>query len=287
MTALRERMLQDLRVRALSSSTQRCYLRQVAAFAHHFGRSPDLLGPEEVRTYLLHLVDVTDVSRSTFVQAVCALRFLYFVTLGRDWAPRFLPFPKKLKRLPVVLSPEEVARFFAAVGDLRHRAILATAYAGGLRLSEVLHLRAPDIDSSRMLIRVEQGKGAKDRFVMLSPKLLDLLRLYWREYRPAGPWLFPGRWNDRPLTRASVAGACRRARIASGLDKRVSTHTLRHCFATHLLEAGSDIRTIQMLLGHKSLQTTSQYTHISTKALRAVPSPLDSLPAITTQTAAG
>lgn len=278
MTPLRRRMLEDMRVRELTQNTQRAYIHQVEAFAAHFGRSPEQLGPEEVRAWQVHLVEVRKVSRSSLVQAVCALRFLYNVSLGREWPLRFIPFPRQPRRLPVVLAPAEVSRFLDAVEGIRHRAILMTAYAGGLRISEVVHLRPADIDSQRMLIRVEQGKGRKDRFVMLSPQLLAILREYWRRTRPTGPWLFPGRSPERPLTRAAVAHACRRASEAAAMPKRVSAHTLRHSFATHLLEAGADIRTIQILLGHRSLQTTSRYTHVSGRTLRQTASPLDSLP---------
>ncbi len=215
-------------------------------------------------------------------QALCALRFLYNVTLGKDWIVKSIVCPKQEKKLPVVLSPAEVCQFFQAITNLKHRAILMTAYAAGLRVSEVVALRVEDIDSKRMVIRVRQDKGRKDRYVMLSPRLLDLLREYWkaRRRRPelrSSPWLFPGQNPDRPMTSKPVHDACRTVRESSGLSKRVTVHTLRHSFATHLLEAGTDIRTIQVLLGHRSIKTTALYNHVSTAKLEATHSPLDRL----------
>jgi site-specific recombinase XerD len=206
---------------------------------------------------------------------VCALRFFYHVTLGKDWAIKHIVFPKREKKLPVVLSLTEVSKFLKDIRNLKHRAILMTAYSAGLRVSEVVRLRVDDIDSQRMVIRIQQGKGHKDRYVMLSPHLLAFLRKYFKVVRPT-TWLFPGRRRDRPISRGTVAWACGNAGVDSGLNKRVSVRTLRHTFATHLLEAGVDVRTIQMLLGHRSLQTTARYTHVSSKAVCATASPLDS-----------
>jgi site-specific recombinase XerD len=270
-------MLEDMQVRNLAPKTQRTYVARVAHFAGHFGRSPELLGPAEIRTYQVYLIQEKQVSWSAFNQSVCALRFLYRHTLGKDWAVEHIPFPRQAKTLPVVLSLAEVAQFFAALRNLKHRAILMTAYAAGLRLSEVTALRVPDIDSQRMVILVCQGKGRKDRYVMLSPRLLAVLREYWRAVRPTD-WLFPGRSPDRPISASAVQRACQAARRASGLGKAVTARALRHSFATHLLERGTDVRTIQVLLGHRSLQTTARYTHVSTRTVCATPSPLDRLP---------
>ncbi|MBA3440428.1 MAG: tyrosine-type recombinase/integrase [Pyrinomonadaceae bacterium] len=276
MTPLRQRMIEDMQIRNLSPKTQRNYLDQVAKFAQFFGKSPSLLGPEEIRTYQVYLVQEKQVAWSVLNQAVCALRFFYRITLGKDWAIQRIPAPKTEKKLPVVLSADEVARFFAAIPSLKHRAILMTAYAAGLRVSEVTNLQVADIDSQRMVIRVRQGKGRKDRYVMLSPHLLTLLRTYWKVRRPTS-WLFPGRNQGRPISVRMVQIACQQARVEAGLSKQVTVRALRHSFATHLLEAGTDVRTIQILLGHRSLQTTARYMHVSTSTIRAAASPLDAL----------
>jgi site-specific recombinase XerD len=269
-------MTQDMQLRNFAPGTLTVYVNCVARFARHFGKSPELLGPDDVRAYLLHLIEQRRSSWSYYNQNLQALRFLYNVTLGRDWVLKHIACPKRPRRLPVVLGPDELCRFFAAVGSLKHRTILMTAYAAGLRVSEVAGLRLDDIDSQRMVIRVRQGKGSRDRYVMLSPRLLDQLRVYWKADRPR-TWLFPGLDPDRPITAAAVIKACRRARRASGLEKAVTVHTLRHSFATHLLEAGTDLRTIQVLLGHHSPRTTAVYTHVSPAAVRATISPLDRL----------
>jgi len=276
MTPLRQRMIEDMTLRNLSPHTIRAYVDRVAVFAKHFGKSPEHLGPAEVRAYLLFLVEERHVSWGYYGQAICALRFLYRVTLGKDWVVEDVVTPKKEKKLPVVLSPGEVARFFEAVSFPKHRAILMTAYAAGLRVSEVVNLRVDDIDSRRMVLHIRQGKGRKDRDVMLSPRLLTVLREYWRAARPT-PFLFPGDVPDRPLTTRTVQQACRNARAVAGLGKQVTVHTLRHSFATHLLEGGTDLRTIQLLLGHRSLGTTAVYTHVSAATLGATQSPLDRL----------
>ena len=276
MTPLRRRMIEDMRLRNLADRTIATYVDRVAAFARHFGTSPEHLGPDHIRAYLLHLVE-QKASRARFNQTRSALRFLYRTTLKRPWVDDGVVFTKTPRKLPVVLSPEEVAQFFAVVGDLKHRAILMTAYAAGLRVSEVVGLRVEDIDSRRMVIRVRQGKGRKDREVMLSPRLLDILRRYWLTTQPRG-YLFPGRDPDRPISASAVQRACKAARRKSGLKKRISPHSLRHSFATHLLEAGTDRRTIQILLGHNHLSTTARYTHVSTARLHATPSPLDRIP---------
>ncbi len=277
MTPLRERMIGDMQIRNLAPSTQEYYVRQVAHFAQYFKRSPDLLGPEEIRDYQLHLLRVRQASSSLLTQTVAALRFVYGTTLQVPWPIEAIPYPKRVRKLPVMPGREEVAQFLQAATNLKYRAMLTSIYACGLRVSEVTHLRIQDIDSRRMLIHVQQGKGRKDRIVPLSERLLDLLREYWTVYRPEG-WLFPGPWSDRPITASSVRNACYKICRDAGLKKKLSPHSLRHAFATHLLEDGTDLRTVQLLLGHRSLSTTSLYTHVSTQQLRAVRSPLDSLP---------
>ena len=276
MTPLRQRMIEDMKLRNYAPLTIKAYVLRVAAFAKHFGKSPERLRAADVRAYLLHLVQEKHVSWSYYDQALAALRFLYRTTLGKKWVLDDLVSPRKQRKLPVVLSPDEVAQFFEAIDSLKYRAILMTAYAAGLRVSEVVSLRVDDIDSRQMLIRIRQAKGQKDRYVMLSPRLLAILREYWRAARPT-QFLFPGNAPDRPITPRTVQRACRDAQEAAGLGKRVRVHTLRHSFATHLLEAGTNIRVIQILLGHRSLRTTAVYTHVSTAALEATQSPLDRL----------
>jgi integrase/recombinase XerD len=278
MTPLRRRMLEDMGIRNLAENTQLSYLQQISAYARHFGRSPEELGPEDVRTYQVHLVEVRKLSPGSVGIATSALRFLYKVTLKRDWAPQDIPMPKKPFRLPVILSREEVMRLLECVESLKHRTILTTAYAAGLRLSEATHLRITDLDSQRMVLRVEQGKARKDRYVMLSPRLLEALRSYWKVARPR-TWLFPGDLPDQPITKGAVEAACQKAHRASGLTKPITPHSLRHAFATHLLEAGTDVRTIQLLLGHRSLATTSRYLKVATSTVCATASPFDWLPA--------
>jgi integrase/recombinase XerD len=255
MTALRQRMLEDMRVRNLSPHTQSSYVLQVSLFARHFGRSPEILGPEEIRTYQVYLTDEKKLSPASIAVAVAALRCLYKVTLKKAWAfEEVLPAPKPPHKLPVVLSSAEVRHFLGCVDDIKHPAILTTCYAAGLRVSEAVHLKVGAIDSRRMVIRVDQGK---DRYVMLSPSLLETLRAYWPAVH-ARDWLFPGDLSGRPITRDAVGNACRKAHRLSGLTKPVTPHSLRHAFAVHLLEAGTDVRTIQLLLGHRSLATTAQ-----------------------------
>ena len=274
---VRQRMFEDMQLRNLSVPTQKQYVRRVEAMALQTGQTPDVLGPEQVRTYLVHLVQERGVSSSHLNVTICALRFLYEITLGRRWAVPTLPFAKREKRLPVVLSPEQVAQFLKAVTSVKYRAMFMTMYAAGLRISELRHLRVSDIDSSRGVIRVEQGKGRKDRYVMLSPKLLDVLRDYWGRARPSH-WLFPGHKPGQPISDTSIRAVCTEARRAAGLTKPVTPHTLRHCFATHLLEADVDLRTIQLLLGHRSLATTARYLHVAVPKIHETASPLDALP---------
>ena len=276
MTPLRRRMIEDMRVRNLSPNTQRLYIDGVARFARYFGKSPELLGPEDVRTYQVYLIHQKHASSSALQQAVCALRFLYRNTLGKEWALPYIPVPKREKKLPVVLSQEEVSRFLDHLPNLKHRALIMTAYATGMRVSEVVSLRAADIDSDRMMIRIDQGKGRKDRYVMLSPNLLELLRAYWKVARPTD-WLFPGQRRGTHLTAKRVLQVCIKTGVAAGLSKRATVRALRHSFATHLLEAGANIRVIQILLGHRSLRTTARYTHVSQATICSISSPLDQL----------
>jgi len=279
MTSLRQRMIEDLKLRNLSPHTREAYVRAVAKLAQHYHRSPDLLEQTQVRAYLVHLVEQR-VSPSLFNQVRCALQFFYRITLGRDWVLSGIVCAKTGKSLPVVLSRDEVAQFFNGIRRPKYRALFMTAYAAGLRVSELVALRVDDIDSRRMVIRVCQGKGKKDRYVMLSPKLLAELREYWKITRPT-TWLFPGRRTGRPMSRRLVGIACQRAARRAGIKKNVTPHTLRHSFATHLLDAGTDIRTIQALLGHRSLRTTALYTYVSMEKVRATRSPLDLLDAPT------
>jgi site-specific recombinase XerD len=278
MTPLRQRMLEDLRLRNLSPHTQAAYVDQVARFARHFGQSPDRLGPEQIRAYQLYLTDERRLAPKSIIVAIAALRFLSHVTLGRAWDPaQVLPIPKRTKTLPIVLSPDEVVRFLDSVHLPNHRMILTACYAAGLRVTEAVRLTVPAIDSRRMILRIEQGKGKKDRYVMLSPKLLELLRDWWRQRRPRH-WLFPSHRAEVPITREAVERACRRAQQRSRIRKPITPHSLRHSFAVHLLEAGTDVRTIQLLLGHDSLTTTQRYLQISTRSVCATRSPLDLLP---------
>jgi site-specific recombinase XerD len=271
---LRRRMIEDMTVRNLSPATQRSYVAAVAKFSRYFGCSPDRLGLDDVRTFQVHLAS-QGIAWASLNQTVAALRFFYGVTLGRPEIPERIAYAREPSRLPLVLSADEVVRFLEAVPGLRNRAALTTAYAAGLRVSEVVALKIPDIDSGRMLIRVEQGKGGKDRYVMLSAQLLDILRTYWRLARPQH-WLFPGR-AEQPIEPSVLHAACRSASRAAGLDKRVTVHTLRHSFATHLLEGGTDIRIIQVLLGHHNLSTTARYTQVASTTIARTASPLDRL----------
>jgi len=273
---LRRRMIEDMSVRNLSPATQRSYIYAVKKFSQFFELSPARLGREDVRAYQIHLVS-KGIAWASLNQIVCALRFFYGVTLGQEKLPERIPYARKPQRLPVVLSAEEIARFLGAAQNLKVRVALTTAYAAGLRASEVTRLKVCDIDSRRMVIRIEHGKGGKDRYVMLSEQLLAILRDYWRRERPK-LFLFPGRPEDKPIDPNVLHAACRAAAMAAGLDKRVSVHVLRHSFATHLLENGVDIRIIQALLGHESLSTTTRYTKVSTHLIASVESPLDRLP---------
>ena len=275
LSPLRRRMIEDMTVRNLSPATQRSYLSAVSKLSRYFGRSPDHLGLEDVRAFQVHLV-ATGISWPALNQIVCALRFFYGVTLGLDAIPERIAYAREPQKLPVVLSADEVVRFLEAIPSLKSRTALTTVYATGLRVSEVVLLKISDIDSHRKVIRVEQGKGGKDRYVMLSPQLLRILRSYWQLTRPKF-WLFPGRDQEHPLVSNVLHAACRSACTAAGLSKEVTVHTLRHSFATHLLESGADVRVIQVLLGHASLASTARYTRVATKTISKTPSPLDRL----------
>ncbi|HRA82616.1 MAG TPA: tyrosine-type recombinase/integrase [Thauera sp.] len=277
MTPLRQRMLEDMGIRNLAENTQSAYLQQIAAYSRYFNRSPDQLGPEEIRTYQLYLMEVRALTPSSICVATGALRFLYKVTLKRTWAVDEIPMPKRPRKLPEILSPKEVMHFLNAITNHKHRAILMTAYAAGLRVSEATHLKVTDIDSQRMMLRVEQGKGMKDRYVMLSPRLLDVLRTYWKSARPTR-WMFPGEVPGQPITREAVGLACQKARRDAGITKPITPHSLRHAFASHLLESGANLRTIQLLLGHRSLATTARYLKVVTSTVCATASPFDLLP---------
>ena len=277
MTPLRQRMLEDMQMRNLAPLTQSAYVRAVAQLAQHYGKAPDRISREEVRAYLVELIQQRQVSASRYNQVRCALRFFYQVTLGREWTLDHVVCQKTGRKLPVVLSRAEVARFFGAIRRIKSRAVFMTLYAAGLRVSEVVTLRVRDIDSQRMVIRVCQGKGKKDRYVMLSPKLLEVLRAYWRTCHP-GAWLFAGQDRTRPLTCAAVRLACRRIARRAGLRKRVTPHTLRHSFATQLFENGAELPVIQTLLGHADPRDTMIYLHLATRKLRSAPNPLETLP---------
>ena len=273
MSPLRRRMIEDMTVRNLSPATQRSYIHAVSKFSRYFGRSPDRLGLEDVRSFQVYLAS-NGISWAALNQTVCALKFFYGVTLGQAELPERIPYARRPRTLPIVLSADEVVRFLEAVPGLKTRTALTTAYAAGLRASETVGLRIGDIDSNRMVMRVEHGKGGKDRYVMLSMQLLNILRTYWRLARPED-WLFPGR--DGPMDVQTLYSACRSACAAAKLGKRVTVHTLRHSFATHLLENGTDIRIIQVLLGHNNLSTTARYTRVSTGLIATTQSPLERL----------
>ena len=273
MSPLRRRMIEDMTIRKLAPKTQRDYVQRIKKFTAFLGHSPDTATFEEVRRYQLHLA-TSGVGVSTLNQSAATLRFFFRVTLGRHDIVAHTTFIHQPRKLPVVLSPEEVARLLDAAPGLKYKAALSVAYGGGLRVSEVVALKVSDIDSKRMVIRVEQGKGRKDRYVMLSPHLLELLRAWYKAARPQG-WLFAGRNPVQPMTTRQLNRACHAAAHMAEIGKRVSPHTLRHSFATHLLEQNIDIRVIQVLLGHAKLDTTALYTRVATKTIREIMSPLD------------
>jgi integrase/recombinase XerD len=287
MNPLRRRMIEDMQVRNLSLHTQRAYARSISQLSRHFRKSPELLGPDEIRAYQLYLAQEKHLAPSSLGVAVAAFRFFYNITLSRGWnVDDIIPTGRRAYTLPVVMSPAEVATFLDAVDIFKVRVILSVCYAAGLRVSEAVSLKPNDIDSVRMVIRVQQGKGRKDRFVMLSPKLLGVLRDYWRKVRPK-LWLFPRNVPEQPITPSAVQDACRKVRREYAFAKTVTPHSLRHAFAVHLLEAGTDLRTIQLLLGHRSLNTTAKYLRLATNKVCATTSPLDVLQPASLLTAEG
>ena len=292
MTPLRQRMIEDMQLRNFSSETQRSYTHYIAQYARYFNASPELLAPESIREYQIFLTNDRKMSPHSVNCFTSAAKFLYQTTLELPLSQAWFTRSRAPESLPVVLSPTEVAQFFEAIGILKHRAALMTCYGAGLRITEAVSLKVGDIDSSRMVVRVEQGKGAKDRYVTLSPRLLTVLREYCRRQRPhhfgldgcyqdatnQDAWLFPAIKHQRHISAATIQQVCRESARLAGIDKRVTAHTLRHSFATHLLENGEDIRVIQVLLGHRRIDTTARYTRVSMTKIAATASPLDNLP---------
>jgi site-specific recombinase XerD len=279
-------MLEELQRRNYSQRTIESYLHAVEDFARYFGKRPDLLDQEHIRQYQLHLVQVRNFAVNTIVARIAALRFFFVKTLRRPYLREDLPTPKRPKRLPTVLSQEEVARLIDSAGNLFHYTILMTLYATGLRRAELCQLRVSDVDSQRMVLHVHKGKGNRDRDVPLAPKLLETLRVYWRWRRPK-TYLFPGRassHSDQPISTKTVYFAVQQAAKRAGLQKPVSPHTLRHSWATHLLENGADLRTIQMLLGHADLEHTTVYLHLSQRHLQAAPNPVEGIAVLSPDT---
>jgi integrase/recombinase XerD len=280
-THLRKMMLEELERRHYSQSTERAYVRTIEDLTRYFKRPPDQLGPDQLREYQAYLFRERKLAPNTVTQRTAALRFFFVATLRKPWAIAETPYPRKTFRLPKILSPEQVSRLIDAAPTAFYRILLMTLYATGLRRAELAHLKVNDVDSERMVIHVKGGKGRKDRDVMLSPKLLDELRRYFRGLRQRPKlWLFPGnRWHTgkMPITTKVIWQACRQAATRAGLGNEIHPHTLRHCFATHLLEAGADLRTIQLLLGHRDLEETTLYLHLSNPRLNATASPLDKL----------
>ena len=290
MTQLRKMMLEELQRRNYSQQTTKAYLRTIWEFAKYFHRSPDQLGPEHIREFQAHLFRERKLSGNSVAQRTAALRFLFVKTLKRSYMLEQIPFPKVPLRLPTILSPEEVTRLIEAAPNLLYRTILMTLYSTGIRRAELVQLKAADIDKELMQVHIHEGKGKRDRNVPLSPKLLEALREYWRWMKPA-TYVFPGvvegRRVDAPISDKVVWHACRVAAKHAGIRKRVHPHTLRHSFATHLLEAGADLPTIQKLLGHSDIRDTTIYLHLSRKHLTAVANPLDEIPVSSTATVRG
>ena len=284
MSPLRARMMEDMRIRGLGDKSQQAHIRAIKDFATFLGHSPDTATPEELRAYQLHMTD-SEVSPSVFNARITALRFFFSMTCGREEMKRYMQFRTQPRKLPAVLSAEEVSELLAVAPGpgLKYRAALSISYGAGLRASEVCNLTTGDIDSDQMLIHVVQGKGRKDRKVMLSPDLLNLLRDYWCEARPEG-WLFPGKPKINPISPRQLNRAFTSAKRMAGINKPATLHTLRHSFATHLLEAGTDVRVIQVLLGHAKLTTTAQYTKVATKMIRDTTTPFEALKQLNLQT---
>lgn len=283
MGKLREQMMADLSLKGYSERTHEAYLRYVRRFAEHFNRSPAEMGEEEIRSFLLHLIEEQKVDPTLQKAHVTALKFLYRITLKRPEVVENIPNPKIPKRLPVVLSLEEVLAIFEAIEKIKYKAIVATAYGAGLRISEVCALRIADIDSQRMRIFVHHGKGGKDRYALLGSLVLELLRECYRRIRPKGIYLFPGQNPQRHIGATSVSIVFKKAVQKVGLAKKATMHSLRHAFATHLLERGTDIRFVQVLLGHASIRSTTRYTHLSNAYLAQIESPWDALQKLRTQ----
>lgn len=276
MTELRKKMIRDMQLRNFSLATQKSYLNSVTGLAKHYHQSPDVISPAEIQDYVIYLLTERKLAIGSCHTIITALRFFYSVTLGEDKSRAPIPEVKNYRRLPNILSGNEIEKLFAVVKNIKHRAVLMTAYSGGLRASELVHLKVTDIHSDRMMIRVEQGKGMKDRYTLLSKRLLEELRNYWKIKRP-NIWLFPGRSNH-PMTRRMTYHIYVDAAKKAGIKRKGGIHTLRHCFATHLLEAGEDLRTIQLLMGHSSIRTTVSYLQVTSKTLQGTKSPLDLLP---------
>lgn len=276
-TALTQRMAGDMRLRNFAQATIDAYTYHVGRFAEFLGKSPEHASPEDVRSFQLHLIEQRKVGWSSFNQAVCGLRFLFRTTFPRDWVVKMVPFGRRPKTLPEVLSGEEVSRLVECTTNLKHRAFILTLYSAGLRLNEAAQLMIADIDSKRMQLKVASGKGAKERRVPLSPRLLRELREYWKSYRPS-TYLFPGRTNEVPFAATTIQKVCKVSAAKAGIARNITPHTMRHSFATHLLEAGVDLLTISRLLGHKSFSTTMKYLHVRQLHLHSVPSPADWLP---------
>jgi len=275
MTPLRKRFIEDMQLRGLAIGTQKSYLHHVIHFAQFYNTSPENLDLDAIREYELYLLNERRLSPESVNGFVSSVQFLYQVTLEMPWGSVCFPRVRRPETLPVVLSPYEVERFFEHIPNMLHRAALMTCYGAGLRISEAVRLKVADIDSQRMLIRIEQGKGKKDRYVMLGARLLSVLRAYWRAYRPQGPYLFPSWRSGFHMKTGSLGLACREASHRLGLAKRITAHTLRHSFATHLLENGTDLRVIQVLLGHSQIGTTARYTRVSPQVVGSTISPLD------------
>ena len=270
----RRLMIEDMQLRGFAQRTQDAYLKQVTDFARFFNKHPDNLGEKEIREYLLHLINEKRASYAVVTQTYCALKFIYVVTMKRPWNAQSLPRMKRPEKLPVILDKEEVKRLFGATANLKHRTILMLAYSAGLRLSEVAYLKVSDIDAARMTVRVREGKGKKDRYTILSKVALENVIAYLRRYRPTA-WLFPSVISDKPIGKGAITQMIRKVWKRSGIAKPATMHSLRHAFATHLVEEGTDIRRVQLLLGHRSLKTTALYLHVSRKELSNIISPLD------------
>jgi len=277
MDSLKEQMVKDLQLKGITPRTQRDYLREVNNLENYFGKSPEELGEEEVKQYLVHMMEDKNLSRGTYKYYTAGIKFLYNTTLNRPEVVKKISYPKSQTKLPVVLDLAEVKALLSLTENLKHRALLTITYSAGLRVSEAARLKVTDIDSKRMMVRVQQGKGGKDRYSILSQKALELLRQYWRQYRPNN-WLFEGQKEGTHIGYTAIRQIFLEAKERAGIIKPASPHTLRHSFATHLIEAGTSLHHVQLLLGHCSPTTTTVYLHVSKINLSKVASPLDSLP---------